>query len=205
MFFGPCWIKFKTKEGLDSLCKIYSKKIGKLGVGILPPLFFSDFLHSFRYNKLVKKILISKNPEETMNFAFEVAKDLRGGEVLALQGDLGAGKTTFTKGLAEALKVNETITSPTFVILKSYDAILPSTHLQGVLEKVKLVHIDAYRCDSIEDIKSVGIEDYLGRDDVIMVVEWPEKIQELLPEDTINIVFKSVDEKTREINYDFND
>ena len=140
-----------------------------------------------------------------MNFAFEVAKDLRGGEVLALQGDLGAGKTTFTKGLAEALKVNETITSPTFVILKSYDAILPSTHLQGVLEKVKLVHIDAYRCDSIEDIKSVGIEDYLGRDDVIMVVEWPEKIQELLPEDTINIVFKSVDEKTREINYDFND
>lgn len=142
-----------------------------------------------------------------MEFAAEIAKSLRGGEILALTGELGGGKTTFTKGLAEALKVEEPITSPTFVILKEYDAILrPKTNLRGWFKKVKFVHIDAYRCDTIEDIKSVGIEDFLNRDDVIMVVEWAEKIRNLpagrqvLPKNTININFKFIDENTREIS-----
>lgn len=146
---------------------------------------------------------ISKSPEDTIEFALKLAQQLHGGEVLALKGDLGAGKTTFTKGLAEGLKVVETITSPTFVILKEYKCkiLRPKTHPGGEI----LVHIDAYRAETIEDIKSVGIEDYLDRKDVIMVVEWPEKIKEVLPEDTIWINFENINEKERKITYDIND
>ena len=133
-----------------------------------------------------------------MNLAAEIAQSLHGGEVLALSGELGGGKTTFTKGLAEALKVEESITSPTFVMLKSYPAKLNKSY-------ITLVHIDAYRAETIEDIKSVGIEDFLNRNDVIMVVEWAEKIREILPKNIININFKFIDQNTREIEYDFSD
>lgn len=142
------------------------------------------------------------NPAETMAIAEKLVSKLHGGEVLALTGELGGGKTTFTKGLAEALGVEEPITSPTFVLLKEYNILRPKVHLQGVLKQVKMVHIDAYRCDSIEDIKSVGIEDYLNRDDVVMVIEWAEKIQEILPKNTININFEFMDENTRKITID---
>lgn len=139
--------------------------------------------------------IISHSPEETMNLAAEIASKLKGGEVLALTGELGGGKTTFTKGLAEALKVEESITSPTFVMLKSYPGKIGDKNIQ-------LVHIDAYRAESIEDIKSVGIEDYLNRNDVVMAIEWAEKIRNLpagrqvLPENTININFEFVGENT---------
>lgn len=133
------------------------------------------------------------NAEETMALAEKMVKKLKGGEVLALHGDLGGGKTTFTKGLAEALYVEDAITSPTFVMLKSYPAKLNN-------RDITLVHIDAYRADSIEDIKSVGIEDFLNRDDVVMVVEWAEKIREILPKNTIDINFEFVDENTRQIS-----
>jgi len=160
---------------------------------------------NFCYNIGMKKTVTTHNPEETMRMAADLVLQLKGGEVLALNGELGGGKTTFTKGLAEALKVEETITSPTFVMLKAYDAILPPTYLRGKLKKVKLVHIDAYRSDSIEDIKSVGIEDYLGRDDVVLVVEWAEKIREILPQNIIKVNFRFIDENTREIEYDISD
>jgi len=162
----------------------------------------------------MKKTITTKNQEETMSLAAEIAQNLRGGEVLALSGELGGGKTTFTKGLAEALKVEESITSPTFVMLKYYPAKLSDG------QNIELVHIDAYRTETIEDIRSVGIEDFLsaaqrgsapeGRDDVIMVVEWAEKIREILPirqaqgrpKNIININFKFINEKTREITID---
>ena len=130
---------------------------------------------------------------ETIELAQKLAKKLVGGKVLALHGDLGGGKTTFTKGLAEALKVEEIITSPTFVMLKNYPAKLSDG------KKIELVHIDAYRAETIDDIKSVGIEDFLNRDDVVMVVEWAEKISEILPKNMININFKFIDENTRAI------
>lgn len=136
--------------------------------------------------------LKTKNEMETMDFAANFAQSLKGGEILALSGDLGSGKTTFTKGLAEALKVEETITSPTFVVLKNYPAKIQD-------RKIVFVHVDAYRAETIEDIKSVGIEDYLGQADVVMVVEWAEKIIDILPKDIIKIGFETIDEKTREI------
>lgn len=132
------------------------------------------------------------NQEETMALAEKFAQTLHGGEVVALHGDLGGGKTTFTKGLAEALKVEETITSPTFVMLKKYDGYVDH-------QKIELVHIDAYRAETLDDIKSVGIEDFLNRRDVILVVEWAEKIHDILPQKIIDINFKFVNENTREI------
>ena len=149
--------------------------------------------------------LETHGPLETIEFAQNFAKNLHGGEVLALHGDLGGGKTTFTKGLAEALRVEENITSPTFVILKNYQGKIqdPSTN-SGQAKRIEFVHIDAYRSETIEDIKSVGIEDFLGRNDVVMVIEWAEKIKEILPANVININFKFIDENTREIEYDSN-
>ena len=141
--------------------------------------------------KLDQKI-ITKNWEETADFASAIAGSLHGGETLALSGQLGGGKTTFTKGLAQALGVVENVTSPTFVMMKVYPIKIDQ-------QEMKFVHIDAYRTESIEDIKSVGIEDYLDRDDVIMVVEWAEKIKEIMPQDMIKINFKFIDENTREI------
>jgi tRNA threonylcarbamoyladenosine biosynthesis protein TsaE len=144
----------------------------------------------------MKKILNSA--EETIEYGKNFAGKLKGGKVLALTGDLGSGKTTFIKGLAEGLKVSDNITSPTFVILKSYPGKIDKN-------KIEFVHIDAYRVESIEDIKSVGIEDYLGRDDVIIAIEWAEKIRDLpagrqvLPEKVININFKHLDENKREV------
>jgi tRNA threonylcarbamoyladenosine biosynthesis protein TsaE len=143
--------------------------------------------------------MITKSPEETIELALKFTKTLKGGEVLAMSGDLGSGKTTFMKGLAEGLKVNETITSPTFVLLKSYPGKI-SPPAGG--NKIELVHVDAYRTDSIEDIKSVGIEDFFNRDDVILAIEWAEKIEEILPKNTKWINFKYKNEKEREIDFD---
>lgn len=136
------------------------------------------------------------SPEETIDWAISYAKKLKGGEVLALKGDLGAGKTTFTKGLAEGLKISETITSPTFVMLKNYPMKIDD-------QDMLFVHIDAYRAETIEDIKSVGIEDFLNRKDVIMAIEWPEKIRKILPKNTIYINFKHLDKNKREISLIF--
>ena len=129
-----------------------------------------------------------------MAVAAEIASILKGGEIIALSGNLGGGKTTFTKGLAEALRIEETVTSPTFVMLKVYPAKLSDG------KKIEFIHIDAYRAETIEDIKSVGIEDFLDRDDVVLVIEWPEKIVEILPENVIKIDFEFIDENTRKIS-----
>jgi len=144
--------------------------------------------------------MITRNPDETIEYAKKFAKKLKGGEVIGLIGELGSGKTTFVKGLAEDLGIRENITSPTFVILKEYNILRPKVHLRGVHKKVEiLVHIDAYRVGNIDDIKSVGIEDYFGRKDVVMVIEWAEKIREILPKNTIYINFKHINENRREI------
>ena len=137
--------------------------------------------------------MILNSEEETIQFGKEFVKKLAGGEVIALTGDLGSGKTTFTQGLAKGLGIKDNITSPTFVVLKEY--IIPKNSIHPFVHssiRPVFVHIDAYRVNSIDDIKSAGIEDFLNRKDVIMVIEWAEKIKEILPKNIININFKSV-------------
>lgn len=118
--------------------------------------------------------IIVKTEAETISQAQKITTQLNGGDILTLQGDLGAGKTTFTKGIAATLGITKTITSPTFAIMNVYE--LPAEK-NGIKT---LVHIDAYRLESPDEIITIGAEDYLGEPDTLCVIEWPEKIQTVL-------------------------
>ncbi|OGY40884.1 MAG: tRNA (adenosine(37)-N6)-threonylcarbamoyltransferase complex ATPase subunit type 1 TsaE [Candidatus Buchananbacteria bacterium RBG_13_36_9] len=117
---------------------------------------------------------ISKNEKETYQIAEKLAKKLKGGEIIALEGDLGAGKTTFVKGLAKAFGVSQHVTSPTFVLLKIYSI------RNRVLRIKNLVHVDCYRLDEPQELFYLGIEEYLNKPDTVVVIEWADKIKDYL-------------------------
>lgn len=114
------------------------------------------------------------------------------GQVLALRGDLGSGKTTFTKYLAAALGVLKIVTSPTFVILKKYPIV-------GSDKFDQLVHIDCYRLSSAEDLLSIGFFEFLDDPKNFIVVEWPETIIPILADKVRILEFEYVSEKERKI------
>lgn len=129
---------------------------------------------------------ITTTAEQTTQLAEKLATALQAGDVITLKGDLGAGKTTFTKGLGAALGVKRTINSPTFTIVKTYQGNLP------------LYHMDVYRLeDSDEDI---GFEEYFDGDGV-SVVEWPQFIESYLPEERLDIVMNKIDDNQRSISF----
>ena len=129
--------------------------------------------------------------EETWKLAEQFAATLAPGDVVCLEGDLGAGKTTFTQGLAAALKVNGRVTSPTFCIVQEH------TNADGLL----LVHMDLYRLKGEEDAEAIGWEDYLARG-AILVVEWPERAGGLIPPTARHIVFTHLDgDESRQITF----
>jgi len=114
------------------------------------------------------------------------------GQLLALKGDLGSGKTTFTKYLAEALGVEKIVTSPTFVILKRYP-ILKSDKFD------QLVHIDCYRLSTVEDLESIGFFEFLEDKKNLIVVEWPETIISILKDRVLLLEFEYLSETERKI------
>ena len=126
--------------------------------------------------------LLSRSEKDTYAFAKRVADRLKGGEVILLNGDLGAGKTTFTKGLALALGVKETVTSPTFTYVKEYDGRLP------------LFHFDMYRVADADEVYELGLEEYFYRGGVV-VVEW-NKFDDV--KDPIVINVRSLGDNLRE-------
>lgn len=140
------------------------------------------------------KKFISRNERETIDFAKNFAQNLKGGEVIALSGDLGAGKTAFTKGLAEYFQIKQKITSPTFVFMKVYDT-------KKLKDIKKLVHVDAYRLDDKQDFSPIGIQEYLGDKNVVSVIEWPERLKKIIPKNSLKIQLKYLDENSREISY----
>ena len=119
--------------------------------------------------------------EETWVLARRLAAELRPGDVVCLEGDLGAGKTTFTQGLAAALGVDGRVTSPTFCLVQE--------HRGG---GAYLVHMDLYRLHGEDDVLAIGWEDYLAAG-AIIVVEWPERAGALIPADARHIVFTHLD------------
>jgi len=136
--------------------------------------------------------IITHTEKETIKFADRLAKQLQGGEIIGLVGDLGAGKTVFVKGLAKSLGIKKTITSPTFVLMKIYS-------LSRKQKKIKnLVHIDAYRLVNPEDIITIGANEYWQRPDTVTVIEWADKIKKILPRQTKFIRFK-IKKESREI------
>ncbi|MFC1617648.1 tRNA (adenosine(37)-N6)-threonylcarbamoyltransferase complex ATPase subunit type 1 TsaE [Patescibacteria group bacterium] len=127
---------------------------------------------------------------ETINFAKDFAKQLQGGEVIALSGDLGGGKTTFTKGLAQGLGITDPITSPTFMLERIFS--LPSGK--------KLRHYDVYRLTSEEELFDLGWQELIDRREDIIVVEWADRVKKALPNHTTWINFDFIDKNKRQIS-----
>ena len=131
--------------------------------------------------------ITTKCEEDTMEIAQNIESEKFPNMVICLTGDLGSGKTVFTKGFAQALGIEETVTSPTFNIIKEY----PNGELP-------LYHMDVYRLDGKVD--DLGIEDYYTRGGVT-IIEWSDMIKDYLPEERLDIKFKVIDEDTRTLTF----
>ena len=119
------------------------------------------------------------NAEETIRLGKQIAKRLKPGGLVALSGELGAGKTTLVKGIAKGLGVKNYryVNSPSFVLVKEYKG------------KIPLFHFDIYRLNNLKDIEDIGYEDYLARDGVV-VIEWSGKMARILPKKRLNVALK---------------
>lgn len=135
--------------------------------------------------------IITNSEKETFEFAKNFAKKLKGGEVIGLIGNLGAGKTIFTKGLAASLGVKQTVNSPTFVIMKIY----PIPNDQSLM--TNLIHIDAYRLNNEKELEAIGAREYFGRKDCITIIEWADKVKKVLPKKAIKINFEAEENKRK--------
>jgi len=113
--------------------------------------------------------------------------------VIGLYGNLGSGKTTFVKEVARSLGVKDYVISPTFIIMKSYKLHNKRYRL--------LIHIDAYRLDNSEELLKLGFRDLIKDPKNLVLVEWADRVEEILPKDSIKIYFKHVDENTREVTF----
>ena len=131
----------------------------------------------------------TSSAEETIELGKKIGKLLKKGDIIAMQGTLAAGKTTITKGIAAALGITETITSPTFCLISEYQGTMP------------LYHMDVYRLDGTEDFINLGTDDMLYGDGV-SIIEWSEKIMDELPSNTIVLKITPQDDGTRLIEID---
>lgn len=129
---------------------------------------------------------ILSSPGETESFGYAIGRLLRGGEVLALIGELGAGKTALVRGIVAGLGVPAaSVTSPTFLIVHEYQGQIP------------VVHIDLYRLQKPEEIEAIGLSDYFT-DDVVVAIEWADRFPQLLPEDRLEVRFAHRTRTTRQ-------
>lgn len=158
--------------------------------------------------------IISKSIDDTKKIAGEFVKFIsnhftkklsKEALVVGFSGDLGSGKTTFTQSVAETLGITESVTSPTFVIEKIYQT-KNKTGQDTFDEKImsdfpikQLVHIDAYRLDKGHDLEVLGFKELIKTPNTVIIIEWPEKVTDILPIDTYYVNFRFVDEQTRAI------
>ena len=137
-------------------------------------------------------LVLSKDAQETMALGRKIAKLAKNGSTFCLTGDLGAGKTTLVRGIAQALNIKSVVQSPTFNIMKIYfDGDKP------------LIHIDAYRLMDVDT--DIGLDEYIGYETGLTVIEWPDYIKNLIPEDASTISIINKGETNREITVTSND
>lgn len=132
------------------------------------------------------KKYLTESPRETQECARKFARTLKAGDVLALHGDLGTGKTCFVQGLAQGLGVSDVVSSPTYLILHEYAGELP------------LYHMDLYRLKTPREVLAFGFEEYLSAEGVL-AIEWPEISLPFLPENTCRISFECGEEENQRI------
>ena len=133
--------------------------------------------------------MITTSVKETRALGARLAASLRPGDVLLLFGDMGAGKSELTRGIASGLGIAGPIASPSFTILQVYE--------DG---RIPLYHFDWYRMESVEELYELGMEEYLG-DDGVAVIEWPTRCPEAIPESYLEVVLKPAGENLREISW----
>ena len=135
-----------------------------------------------------KSAFKTHSPEETQEIGVKIGCQLNPGDVVALIGDLGVGKTCLTQGIARGVGVyqDQTVNSPSYILINEYEG------------KIPIYHIDLYRLERLEDIVALGLEDYLEGDG-ICVIEWADRMDELLPESHIQVIITAEDEFTRTI------
>ena len=131
-----------------------------------------------------------KGVEETWEVAKAFAAELKPGDIVCLEGDLGAGKTTFTQGLAASIGAKRAVTSPTFCLVVEHPT-----------DRFLLVHMDLYRLHDADDVLTIGWEDYLARG-AVLFVEWPDRAGDLIPATARHVVFTlGADEDSRIIEF----
>ncbi len=137
---------------------------------------------------------LSKSEKDTARLAHDFVQGLKSGQSAGLIGDLGAGKTAFVKGVAAALGIKQTVNSPTFVLMRVY-----SVKKHPVIKH--LVHVDAYRIHKASSLTAIGLSDYIKDPTALVLIEWADRVQEILPPQATMIRFKHLKEFTREISY----
>lgn len=138
--------------------------------------------------------IITKSKNETIELGESIVSRLHGGEVVALFGELGAGKTTFVQGMAKGLRIKRRILSPTFIIVRHYP--IANNKSFNVL-----YHIDLYRLKDPQELQGLGLTELFASSDSIVVVEWPERLGTFLPQKRREIYFKYISDQEREIKW----
>jgi len=155
----------------------------------------------------MQETFITKNSKETQKLGEILAKELKDGKIIALEGDLGCGKTTFTQGFLKGLMIKGPYTSPTFVVMKQYHKAhnkKQKTKNKGMLHVPcsmfqNIYHIDAYRVNS-KDILSLGWQEITGNKKNVIIIEWADRIKKIIPADALWIKFEWIGEKERKIS-----
>ena len=129
-----------------------------------------------------------KSEQETKKFAQKISEKVKSGDVLALYGDLGSGKTTFTRYLVDALGIDDRVQSPTFVIARKYSS-----------DDLVVNHLDLYRLSSAGELEDIGLPEYFNQENAITLIEWPEIAESLLPKNTKKMEFEFIDEHIRRV------
>ena len=152
---------------------------------------FFDFGYSSRMSTIITITDLDEVAQKILAIAVENKKENRA-TIIALSGDLGAGKTTLVQTIAKLVGISDSLQSPTFVILKNYET-------KHVFFK-NLIHVDAYRLDSKEELLKINWQNYAANPDNLICIEWPEQVDGLLPDDTLCVLLEHVSEQERRIN-----
>jgi tRNA threonylcarbamoyladenosine biosynthesis protein TsaE len=131
----------------------------------------------------------SRSPEQTRRIGTRLGGELQPGDVICLQGDLGAGKTTFVQGLAQGWGSLDSVSSPTFILVNVYRR----------KDESQLFHMDAYRLDSTPEAEELDLDTMLAQG--ALVIEWPERMDGLVPDERLWLTFEHIDEEEREMKF----